>query len=173
MNRTEYMMKKLLNRVDIADLGVTKAVAGGLAEIERAQAEAVRELADAHGFDLDVQIPDPDERRDMLLDGAEAAADGEGVEWYIEARYGHRLDNPHDAANYTDLEPETWSEEERAQSAEFIRSEFGVGLDWFEEAIVGLDRTDVVRELLAGNLEAVEYAIRDAADQEPDLPTDE
>jgi len=169
----ESMVKTFMNRVDVTELGVTKALAGGLAEMERAQAEAVQELADAHGFDLDVQVPDPEQRQDLLLDGAEAAMNGDGVEWWIETRYGRKLDNPRDAANYLDLEPETWSEEEREQSAEFIRSEFGVELDWFETHIIGLDRAAVVRELLAGNLEAVELAIRDAAEQEPDPPADE
>jgi len=170
---TESMARTFLNRVDVADLGVTKALAGGLAEIERAQAEAVRELADAHGFDVDVQVPDPEKRQAQLLEGAEAAANGEGVEWYIEMAYGHRLDNPRDAANYIDLEPETWSEKERADSAEFIRDTFGVELDWFEEVIIGLDRAAVVRQLLAGNLESIEYAIRDAAEQQPDAPDEQ
>ena len=164
---TESMAKTLLNRVDVTELGVTKALAGGLAEIERAQAEAVQELADAHGFDLDVQVPDPEQRQRLLLEGAEAATEGRGVEWWIETRYGHQLDNPAEAAEFRDLDPDSWSEEEREQSAEFIRDRFGVELDWFISEIVGLDRAQVVEELLAGNLESIELAIRDAAEQEP------
>ncbi|TKX86203.1 hypothetical protein EXE43_09545 [Halorubrum sp. SS5] len=169
---TDAMAKTLLNRVDVADLGVTKALAGGLAEIERAQAEAVRELADAHGFDIDVQEPDPEERKRVLLEGAEAATEGRGVEWWIETRYGHRLDNAAEAAEFRDLEPDTWTEAEREQSAELIRERFGVELDWFVSEIVGLDRSEVVRELLAGNLESIELAIRDAAEQDPEPPDD-
>jgi hypothetical protein len=170
---TESMAKTLLNRVDVAELGVTKALAGGLAEIERAQAEALRELADAHGYDLDVQVPDPEQRQRLLLEGAEAATEGRGVEWWIETRYGDKLDNAAEAVEYRDLDPDSWTEEERDQSAEFIRDRFGVELDWFVSEIVGLDRAQVVEELLAGNLQSVEYAIRDAAEQEPGPPADD
>ena len=170
---TESMAKTLLNRVDVAELGVTKALAGGLAEIERAQAEALRELADAHGYDLDVQVPNPEQRKRVLLEGAEAATEGRGVEWWIETRYGNQLDNAAEAAEFRDLEPDTWTEEEREQSAEFIRDRFGVELDWFVSEIVGLDRAQVVEELLAGNLESIELAIRDAAEQDPETSTDE
>jgi len=166
------MLKAMMNRVDVTELGVTKALAGGLAEIERAQAEALHELADAHGFDLDVQVPDPERRQETLLEGAEAATEGRGVEWWIETRYGHKLDNAAEAAEYLDLDPDSWTEEEREQSAEFIRDRFGVELDWFISEIVGLDGARVVEELLAGNLESVELAIRDAAEQEPDTATD-
>lgn len=170
---TESMAKTLLNRVDVAELGVTKALAGGLAEIERAQAEALHELAKAHGYDLDVQVPNPEQRKRVLLEGAEAATEGRGVEWWIETRYGHKLDNPAEAAEFRDLDPDSWSEEEREQSAEVIHDRFGVELDWFVSEIVGLDRAQVVEELLAGNLQSIELAIRDAAEQEPDPPADE
>ncbi|MUW13934.1 hypothetical protein GJ633_04100 [Halorubrum sp. CBA1125] len=185
------MAKKLLNRVDITELGVTQAVAGGLAEIERAQAEAVRDLAEAHDFDVDVKEPDPEERRDLLLRGAEAAADGNGVEWWLDERHGHRLDDPEAAVEYAKMSPDEWDAQierwaefyrsngygadrsDRDLAAVHVRETFGVDLDWFEETIVGLDRAEVLRQLLAGNLESIEFAIRDAAEQEPDPPTDE
>jgi len=160
--------KQLMSRVDVTELGVARALAAGLAEMERAQADAMQDLADAHGFDVDVAVPDVDERRDLLLEGAAAAADGRGVEWWLETRWGHKMDNAAAAAEYIDLEPDAWDDAERDEAAAFIEAEFGVDLEWFEACVIGLDRAAVVRELLAGNLEGIEHAIRDAADQKLD-----
>lgn len=164
--------QQLMSRVDIEELGVARALAGGLAEMERAQADAMLELADAHGYDVDVTAPDVDRRRDLLLEGAAAAMDGRGVEWWLETRYGDKMENAAAAAEYIDLEPDAWDDDERAEAAAFIAAEFGVDLEWFERHVIGLDRGAVVRELLAGNLESIEYAIRDAAAQTPEVDDD-
>ncbi|WP_144901352.1 hypothetical protein [Halobellus captivus] len=179
------MAKQFMNRVDVTELGVVQALAAGLAEIERAQADALRELADAHGFDVDVQEPDPEERKQLLLRGLEAATEGDAVEWWLSERYGHRLDEPEKAVEYAKMDVHEW-EEQIARWSEFYRSKgyggdgsardlasmhvkqtFGVSIEWFENAVVDLDRAEVVRQLLAGNLESIEYAIRDAAEQTP------
>lgn len=170
MNR---MIQQFVKRVDFTELGAAEAIAGGVAEIERAQAEAVLALAESHGFDLDVRVPDPERRKNTLLEGANELSTGDGIEWYIKFAYGNRLDNPEKAAEFRDLDPGSWTDEEREQSAEFIRETFGVELDWFVSEIVGLDQRQVVRELFTANLEAIEFAIRDAAEQEPDPPSDE
>jgi len=47
----DAMAKQMVQRVDVADLDVVKALAAGLAEIERAQAAALEDLADAEGYD--------------------------------------------------------------------------------------------------------------------------
>jgi hypothetical protein len=179
----DAMAKQMMQRVDVADLDVVKALAAGLAEIERAQAAALEELADAEGYDVDVQTPDPEEREALLLRGVDAATSGEAVAWWLEERYGHRLDDPEGAVEYAKMDAgafETqigdWaafyrdrghgagqSDDELAEM--HLQQTQGVGLAWFTEHIVGLDAGEVVRELLAGNLEAVEYGIRDAADQ--------
>jgi hypothetical protein len=179
----DAMAKQMMQRVDVADLDVVKALAAGLAEIERAQAAALEDLADAEGYDVDVQTPDPEEREALLLRGVDAATSGEAVAWWLKERHGHRLDDPKGAVEYAKMDAEAF-EDQIGDWAAFYRDRGygdaytdwdlaemhlqqtqGVGVEWFREAVVGLDAGAVIRELLAGNLEAVEYGIRDAAEQ--------
>lgn len=182
----DAMAKQMMSRVDVADLEVVQALAAGLAEIERAQAAALEELAGAEGYDVDVQTPDPDQREALLLRGVDAATSGEAVAWWLEERYGHRLDDPEGAVEYAKMDPEEFGEQigrwagfyrdrgyggdysDRELAAMHLQQTQGVSLEFFETEIVGLDAGEVVRELLAGNLEAVEYGIRDAAEQARD-----
>lgn len=177
----EMMAQQLLNRVDPADLGIVQGLVAGLAEIERAQADALRELSASADVEIDVDVPDPDAREQLLLDGIEAATDGRAVEWWLRERHG--FEDATAAAEYAEMDAEQWNDQ-ISRWAEFYRSEgygdgatdselaerhvqqaFGVGLDAFERDVVNLDRQRVVRELLAGNLEGIEFGIRSAADQ--------
>jgi hypothetical protein len=181
----EMMARQLMNRVDLGELGLVKALAAGLAEMERAQADAFNTMAEAHGADVRVQIPDTEDRKALLLRGASAASDGNAAEWWIGERWGHALDaDPAEVAEYAEMDPEDWNAQVERWAA-FYRGEgfggdrddrdlaemhvsetFGApSLDWFEEKVVGLDRGDVLRQLLAGNLESIEYAMRDAAEE--------
>jgi len=179
----DAMAKQMMQRVDVADLDVVKALAAGLAEVERAQAAALEELADAEGYEIDAQAPDPEQREALLLRGVEAATAGDAVAWWLEERYGHRLDDPEGAVEYAKMDADAWETQiedwatyyrnrgygdghtDRELAAMHVQQVQGVGLEWFEGAVVGLDAGEVVRELLAGNLEAVEYGIRGAAEQ--------
>lgn len=177
----EAIARQLMSRVDPADLGLVQALAAGLAEMERAQADALRELADAGGYDVDVEVPDPDAREELLLAGIGAAADGSAIEWWLRERHG--FEDAGAAAEYAEMDAAQWSDQigrwaefyrskgygsdttDRELAGQHVRQTFGVDLDQFERDVVNLDRQRVVRELLAGNLEAVEFGIREAAEQ--------
>ena len=116
----------------------------------------------------------------------EAATDGEAIEWWLSERYGDHLDNPEAAAEYAEMDADQWDDQisrwaeyyrnkgyggdstDRELAAQHVDQTQGVELDWFESAVVDLDRGEVLRQLLAGNLESIEYAIRDAAEQTPE-----
>jgi hypothetical protein len=177
----EAIARQLMSRVDPADLGLVQALATGLAEMEHAQADALRELADATGAEIDVEVPDPEDREQLLLDGIEAAADGSAIEWWLRERHGY--EDAAAAAEYAEMDAAQWSDQigrwaefyrskgygsdttDRELAGQHVRQSFGVDLDQFERDVVELDKRQVVRELLAGNLEAVEYGVREAAQQ--------
>jgi hypothetical protein len=172
-----------MEMMNLEELAEVQLVISFLAEIENRQARAMRAMAAAHNLDLDVEVPDRETRYQSLLSAAEAAGNGNAVEWWVRNRYGGALNDPAKATEYAGMDPADWKEQisdwaahyrtqgydddrdDRDLAAIAVREAFGVGIDWFEEHIVGLDTQRAVSELLAGNLQSVERGLWEAAAQ--------
>ena len=158
-----------------------------IAEIERAQADALADLADAlDAPDVGAAAVDVEDRRDELLALAEAAGPGGDLaEWYAR----HRLAPPLDAADapqvaaYVGMDSEEWEDQIEAWAAAYrtdgenedytdrqladahLASAYGApSIEWWEREVVEVDVSRVMRDALAGRLEAIEDGIRAAAE---------
>lgn len=156
-----------------------------LAETDRAQTEAINRLAEAADVPEAKLTPvDKEERHDEILALVQALAPGDGspAEWYARHRLDH-LDGDSDRLTpYVGMDTEEWSNQigawagayreggdygdtaDRDLAHHHVRSTFGVSLAWFEDNVVKMTTSDILRESTVGRLTAVEESIRTAAD---------
>lgn len=160
-----------------------------LAEMERAQADALADLADAlDAPDVGVAAVAVEDRRDELLELAEAIGPGAGNPgtWYVE----HRLTPPLDVedadkvAAYMGMDADAWESQvaawadayraeddgredysDRQLAAAHLSRAYGApSLEWWESEVVDVDTGTIIREALAGRMESIEAGIREAAE---------
>jgi hypothetical protein len=168
------------------DSGMIGHMASILAETERAQTEAVNDLAAAVGAEGATLEPvDKSNRVDELLELIEGVTPGGGgsaEEWY--ARHVVALDADAERITpYVGMGQDEWTDQvakwagayradgdypdmtDRDLAAHHVRSAFDApGLDWFEAEVVDVDTSDIVRVATVGRLTDVEESIRIAAD---------
>ncbi|WP_058366393.1 hypothetical protein [Haloparvum sedimenti] len=163
-----------------------RAYAGTLAAIEREQREAMRDhFADDLGvdpeeFDL-VEPPEAEERISTLCRAIAAHMAGDPWNLWLEELAPEELQNAEQAAEYAGMDDDAWSEQvtewaaqyrdragdavagrtDRELASVFIEDTFGVGLDTFEQAVVGFDPGEVFREVVAAPLETHTEAVTD------------
>lgn len=188
----KQLAQRMMQQVDLSDTNVVKALVIGLSQIERAQAEALRECAHTHEFaeHINLQIPDPDARQEFLLDAIEAMQDGEIMEWWLSN--ATPVHNVSDASAYVGLNEDEWINQQQQWAGKYAEEapewtdgrerrdivsehcivQFGVGIDDFEDQVIDLTRETVIRKLLAGNLESIERQLRQAANAERDTDTE-
>jgi len=148
-------------------------IAGILTEVERAQTDAVRDLADAlDAEEVRVEPVDVEARREEILALVETMApggDGSPAEWWVDYRLAD-LDGGQDLVEYVQMDPADWHEQmedrDREQTAETLRDRFGVdGIEEFEERVIDVTGGDIPREGLVGRLTSVEDSVTTAADR--------
>jgi len=169
------------------DNGAIRHMARILAETERAQTDAINDLAaatDADGAALDAVDKETREAEIIALIEATAPGDGTPEGWYADHRLAPRVDaDPDRLVAYVGMDADDWTAQvERGADAyrdggeyeempdrdlanHHVRSAFGApSLDWFETEVVEVSRSDILREGTVGRLTAVEESIRTAAD---------
>lgn len=189
----KQLAQRMMQQVDLSDTNVVQALVIGLSQIEHAQAQALRECAHTHDFTehIDIQIPDPDARQEFLIDAISAIQDGDIIEWWIDN--ATPVDNATTAQEYAGLSESEWNQQQsdwyseyEAKAPEFaetkdkrevsnhhIISQFGVEIGDFEDFVVAVGREDIIRKLLAGNLESIERQLRQAANADTETAKEE
>lgn len=150
--------------------------------IEHRQLSAVEDLHETLGTDGVEVESDQEERKQQLLDLVGALSNGEFTKWWFEEVGAEHLRNPEDAVAYAGLSEEEWQNQisrwaeqyrqadvegvdkctDREVASLHVGSQFGCSLPEFEREVVGYDRQEAMRTVLAGNFEAVESGIRAA-----------
>lgn len=155
----------------IRQSGALEAVANIIAGLETELLDEVAALEDAAGIDHIDAVPDQEERRETLLALVQAKMGGDPREFYVSEIASQHVENAADAKPYLGLDPEewesqiaTWAESYRSKGAgsdmtdreiaeEHVRRKFGVSLSEFERNIVEWEQSDMLRRVLAGNVE--------------------
>lgn len=156
-----------------------------LSTLEYRQLKAVEDLHDALDIEgVDVQA-DREAREEQLLSLVDAIASGEFETWWFEEVIAEHIENAEDARTYAGIDEDDWQaqrtrwadtwrerggeEFEQHSDSDLVRlhveRKFGVSLREFEREVVGFEKTDAMRTVLAGNFEAVEQGIKAASSE--------
>jgi len=162
-------MRQLMNNPEQA--APIQRIASIIAEMERSQAAAVNDLADAldaNHVGLDpVDTDDREEEVLALIGVMTPGGDDTLADWYA----GHRLGDleGENLTDYVEMDPDDWhkqmADRDRDEVAELVRESFGAdSLEDWEERVIRVTRRDIVKDGLVGRLVAVESEISAAAE---------
>jgi len=176
---------------DPAESDQIRNLTGALARIERERLAALRVLIEATGRvpGHDVELPDlPDEKERIteLCDvlGAKLTGDVWGGVW-LPYYCPPAVEAPEQAIEYAKMDPdeweaqiETWASRYRAVdsfdaegmtdreiAAAHVLDQFGMELDEFEEQVVAWTEAEVLDQAVAGPMQAMDTAAKEAAAQ--------
>lgn len=150
-----------------------------LTELEHRQLEAVEQLHDAAGIEGVEVTSTREEREQQLIDLVDAVASGSFEDYWFREVVGEHIEQPDAAQAYAGLSEEEWQTQletwadgylsrnerqfegisDRKIAAVHVKNVFGVSLGEFEREVVGFERKEALRAVLAGNFEAVEAGI--------------
>lgn len=165
--------KRILDSTDLAET-MTRLITGLETEI----LSEVADLEDALGVEHIEELPDEDERQEVLKDLFQAQVQGDLETFYVEHVMADRADQPEKAAKYLDMDADEWADRkdqwaekyrdagageeiaDRTLAEKHVRDVFGVDLDEFEQNVVEWDPGDVMRQVLAGNIRTARNGIR-------------
>lgn len=146
-----------------------------IASLETDLLDEVAALQDALDVEHIETVPDADKRADSLKSLAASRIRGDMGGFYVGELLDH-LDNPERAESYLGIEQdewqsqiETWAQSYREQGISdysdreladhHIRDIWGVTIDQFEEQVVNWNESQVMRRVLAGNLQTAREGI--------------
>jgi len=183
----EAAMKQAIKRIDPRDHELVQAIATIVAKLEHDQAVAIARDIEAADLDIPVQH-DVEQRREELLDVAEAVAEQDLERYWFEDLAD--IEQPEQAQNYVGMDGDEWREQldtwyrqyheldvvdiplanaDRADvghvAAMHVEQTFDVSLRQFVAGVVTWDGTEALRHLLAGNIESFTQVMHQVADE--------
>lgn len=179
--KIQMMQQMMSDPSGFVDTKPMRGITMLLAQEEEQLQEAVAELVEATGADLDVDVHDSEERSERLRAGLKGMVNGDVPGAWV----AHETDLEHadEAAEFASADVDEWTEQcaewaERwrdsglegtdAELADaHIRSRYGVTKAAFEELVVEWDDdrvNDALRSMLAGPIEEATEQIEQAAE---------
>jgi len=178
----ERMMGKAMEGVTPSESEQAQALATIIAGLEHEQAQALQQLVEAVDVDVGDVHHEQDAREQQLLDTADAVAQGELPQFYLQAS---GVDSVGQVLQY--LQADDWPEQKREWYSKYrerdvvdgppvdeadqddiddaaqlhVSHVFGTTLEEFEQVVVNWDRGAATQQLLAGPIaghtELIEY----------------
>jgi len=166
-------------RSDPRKVDEIRGIAYSIAEIERAQSEALCDLQEAVGVDDPIEPVDRDERMDEILEFVAALADSSDDRWWLEHFVG--VEDPDEAEKYLGLQWATWKETAAEIAEDYrqdldedhtdtqivrahVRSHFDIDLEEFEDLVVNGDRQKRIGLVMGRNMELIEQEMQRTTD---------
>jgi hypothetical protein len=170
--------KERMMRRTIAESDAMGAVAQIIAGLEVELLNEVQQLESAAGVEHIDSVPEQDERKETLLGLVQAKMGGDAGQFYLEEVASEHIEEPGDAKPYLSLSDEewqqqiqTWADSYRAKGVsadlsdreiadQHVNRSFGVSLDEFERNVVQWDQGDMLKQVLAGNVQTAIEGVR-------------
>jgi len=188
-NAKESMAKRMMNKITLSEHPIGQALADSLVGVEHQQAIAVQRAIEAGGLDID-HGHDYQQRRQAILNMADAVTSDDFEGWWWETVAPEILDQPDRARQYVGYDGEQWREqlrdwygsyhaagvvEETLEDAEpgrlswvadrHCQTTFGVSLRDFVALVINWNRGEQARRVLAGPMMQHSHIIHQLADE--------
>lgn len=181
----EEMARRMLQAQTPSESRVVRILADTIARLEHQQSEAVLRLAEAADHSIDGGVVNVEERREQLLEVADAVSNDALAEWWFAQMDSDEMENAEKAAQYAGMGlGEDWAEQQfdwhmqhyrldtvdnpptdtsdertREVAAEHVQSVYGVSLPVFESEVVEWSAGEAMQQVLAGPIQQHTKAI--------------